>query len=168
LRIRGYTIIGYKHENQTDLIFGGQFNGPDSPPITDSDITEVQIVKDYQYINLPFLLRYELSEDKKIMPFVEFGLIPSVYFSTKTTQITNLDKKAVYTNDTELESFNPFQLVASCAIGLQYNLNDNYQILLMPNFRYHVSKLADTPIVYHLYSGGLEIGMRRKLNTGSN
>jgi len=159
-----YSAIGYKHENQTDINFGGQFDGTENPPIINSDVTEVQIIKDYQYINLPFLLRYELGGDKKIQPFIEFGLIPSVYLRTKSTQITNLERKVFYDNDTEFEGFNAFQLLGSGAFGIQYNLNENYQIMLMPNFRYHFSKLADAPINIRLFSGGLELGLRRSLN----
>lgn len=152
--------VGFKGEKKTDLIWGSEHDGmggfipdPNAPK-------EFQSIPDFWFLELPLIGRYEFAS-QKVIPFLEIGLSPTIYLKTRNKVITDIDETII---SYKSNSFNNLQLVGNVSFGLNYNLNEQLQLFGQPIFRYHFTKSENTPIEERLFSGGLEIGVRRKIN----
>ena len=118
---------------------------------------KIEFSYNYHFLEIPFSLHYDFSE-KKLKPFVEFGIVPMYYLQTITKQ--KLDGES-HTKRNEQESIiNDFQLATKIAFGVSYSFNEKWEMVVQPNFRYNLNAIADVPVKEHFWSAGLAIGMR--------
>ena len=153
--------VGFAGEKKTDLRWGSELIGggfeldPDLP-------REVQNINDYWFLEIPIGIRYEICQ-KKLTPFIELGVSPSIYLTTRVATKTDIGDSSTFDKNNQ-DSFNQFHLVGFISMGLNYNLKETIQIFGQPIFRYHLTELVDAPIEEHLYVAGIEIGVRKKIN----
>jgi len=152
--------VGYKTK-KIGLRFGSQHDGMGGfTPSNDPSLTsEIRLVTDYWFIEMPVAGRYEISQ-KKIAPFIEFGISPSIYLTTKNKSKTNLSSNSEFDKEDIIKNFH---VVGFISFGINYSLNEKFQFFGQPVFRYHFKELADTPISERLFNCGIEIGVRRKI-----
>jgi len=100
---------------------------------------------------------------KKLIPFFELGVSPSIYLTTRVTSKTDIGDSTAFNKNNQTD-FNQFHLVGYISMGLNYNLNENIQFFGQPIFRYHLTELVDAPIEEHFYVAGIEVGLRKKIN----
>jgi len=155
---------GYKGETQGGLRWGSQHDGmggfdPDADP--ESGFEEVQINTNYWFLSIPIAARFEFNE-KKWSPFVEVGLVPSIYLVTRNQQIAEEESSTMSFNEIPA-GLNRIHFVGFASFGLNYTLNEKLQLFGQPSFRYHITTLADAPLDEHLYSVGIELGVRKRL-----
>ena len=154
----GFASLGYKTK-KTDLIFGNDITGQGiiDPLLQGIDNPVSQFIYNYHFLEIPFSLHYDFSE-KKIKPFIEFGFVPMYYLQSVTTH--KLGGELQSKNNRQNDSFNHFHLAAKIAFGFSYSFNEKWELIVQPNFRYLLTKIADTPLKEYQWSGGLAIGMR--------
>ncbi|WP_235294003.1 outer membrane beta-barrel protein [Portibacter lacus] len=133
---------------------GGQIEDPSLPK-------EIQIKYNYWFIEIPLGIRWEINENK-FAPFLEAGVAPSLYLRTRSALVSDQDKEISFSDD-RVNKMNNIHAYGFISFGGNYTINEKYQLFAQPIFRYHLTKLADTPIREHLYSGGIELGIRRKI-----
>jgi len=153
--------VGYKFEKMTDLRWPSEI-GPNGYMFDPSLPHELELIQDYWFIEIPVAARFELSK-KKFAPFIEMGVSPSIYMTTRTKTITDIDSKTT-TQRGGTGDYNNMHLVGFTSFGVNYSLNDKFQLFGQGIYRYHFTKLVDAPIAENLYNYGLEIGVRRRLN----
>jgi hypothetical protein len=122
------------------------------------------VSNNYWFIELPLVVRYEFS-DKKFTPYAEAGVAPAYYLLDRN--IVTSDGEREVTTTTPRESNSPvqrIQLEGILAFGFNYNIKESIQLFGQPTFRYHLTKMWDTDLKEHLWSAGLEIGVRKLLN----
>ncbi len=152
--------IGYKGEKQTDLRWPSENVGGEY--VFDPNLPhEVQLIYNYWFVEIPLALRFEYL-DKKFTPFVEIGVSPSIFMTTKTISKTDIDTSSSFSKGNN-QNFNKFQMVGVVSMGMSYQISDKFQVFGQPSFRYHLTKLVDAPIEEKLYNYGLEIGIRMKI-----
>ena len=154
--------VGYKGGKITGLVWGSEIDpamggtGMPDPSLPH----EVQFVYNYWFIEVPIIGRYEF-EGNKIRPFIEAGISPSIYISSRTTQITDIGRESSFGRQ-KASSFTNLHWVANISFGINYTLNEKMQFFGQPVYRYHLTKLVDAPIKEYLYNFGLEIGLRKR------
>jgi len=146
-----FANVGYQ-EKKRELRFGAP--EPGLP-------TEVQMTYNYLFTEIPIVIRYEINH-KKLSPFVELGILSSIFMGARLRTKTNLG------SDTEslksdIYHFRRVHEVGFISFGLNYALNDNFQLFGQPAFRYHFTAITDSPVEERLYNFGIEVGVRRKL-----
>lgn len=154
-----FASVGYHGENR-NLRFGNEQDGTGTWIPDPSLATELQVTYDYWFIEIPVVGRYEFN-NRKISPFVEFGIAPSYYLTTRIHQVTNLEQETNFQRGFGNSDYNKIHVVGVLAIGLNYTPNENFQFFAQPTFRYHFSTLVNTPLKEHLYNIGLELGARK-------
>ena len=153
--------VGYKGEKKTGLRWGSEHDGMGGW-IPDPNLPhEIQLVHDYWFTEIPIAGRIEINK-KKLSPFFELGVSPSIYMTTRTKTITDIGTDSEFQNG-DVHNFNKLHVVGFLSFGMNYSLNDKFQIFGQPVFRYHLTKLADAPIGEYLFNYGLEIGIRKKI-----
>lgn len=116
------------------------------------------------FVDVPIAIRYELPQENFSF-FIEVGLSPNIYLQTRTRDVFN-DEVVKQNVDRVDFGFNRFHLVGSLSVGLNYDLNDKWQIFGQPIARYHFTSLVnkDTGIFKeNLYTIGFEFGVRKFL-----
>lgn len=153
--------VGYKGKKKTGLRWGSEHDGMGGW-IPDPNLPhEIQLVYDYWFTEIPIAGRFEINQ-KKLTPFFELGISPSIYMTTRIKSITDIGADSEFQNG-DVQNFNKFHVVGFISFGLNYALNDKFQIFGQPTFRYHITKLVDAPINEHLFNYGVEIGIRKKI-----
>ena len=152
--------VGHKGEKETGIKWASEFNGMEWTP--DPNLPhEIQLIYDYWFTEIPIAGRFEINK-KKLSPFIEMGVSPAIYMTTRIKEITDLDTNAEFSNKND-NIFNKIQVVGFLSFGMNYSINENYQIFGQPAFRYHFTKLAEGPINENLFNYGIEIGIRKKI-----
>ncbi|WP_238749361.1 outer membrane beta-barrel protein [Neolewinella maritima] len=151
--------VGYRGQKFTDLRWGSEFSGNGQYVPDPSLPHESRSSYSYWFIEVPLVGRYAFS-GRRFSPFVELGLAPSVYLTTRTRTVTDLDKFTEYQRDPSSE-FNKVHIVGLITFGTNYTLTDRLQLYAQPTARYHLTSLYDAPIQEQLFSVGLELGVRR-------
>ena len=146
-----YLSLGYKTRNQS-------LDFPGMPSIN------IFFTYDYQFIEVPLVLRYELVEQKTFSPFFELGLTPMYLFGNKQVQYQGDDIRVTMRRPISSE-FNALHLALNGNVGMNYFLpGGGTGIFIQGLFRYDLTNLTDSDnFKEFLYGYGLEIGVRRSV-----
>jgi len=147
--------IGFKYKGITTLAFPG---GPSS------NLTEIHFKQDFLFFEFPLAVRKEFSNGKWI-PFIEAGILPSIYLVSKATSVSDVERRVLYDTGINNQAFNKFQLAGFISFGLNYSLNEEVQLFCQPAFRYHFTNLYDANWKVRLFNYGLELGVRQVIST---
>jgi hypothetical protein len=128
---------------------------PENPEL----VNRVQYSYSHRYLGTPVVLRYQFQA-RKLQPFVECGLIPSLYINSTWTQITNLDRQSI---GRSYVYYSRFQLAGTFSAGLQYSAHPRIHLFIQPTFRYHFTSVECDVIEQHMLSAGVEFGVRKVL-----
>jgi len=157
----GFTSMGYKDQLFSNLRFGSQHDGMGNfDPTLPGEYDDFQLKYNYQFLEIPIALRYEFSQ-KKLKPFAEVGISSLYYLQTTITNFKNRDP--LTTEKVREEGTKEIQYAPILSFGFSYNFNEKWELIVQPNFRYHLTKIVKVPTKWHLWSGGLAVGMRMKL-----
>ena len=145
------------------LRWGSQFDGQGGfDPGLDPDApAEVTGRNDRIFLDVPLLVRYAMHPGRW-KPYVEAGLLPGAYLTTRTEQRAG-DERTVEYRDGARQSIHRVQLGAALSLGVSYGLSGRYALFLQGSGRYQLTPLADGPYRERPYAGGLEVGLRRNL-----
>lgn len=152
--------IGYKGENNTDIQWPSENSGGTWVP-DPSLPREVQLIWDYLFLEVPIAARWEMGA-KKLTPFIELGVAPTLLLTTRTTTKTDLGRETQFGSN-ESSNFNRVHLTSIAAFGFNYAINDHLQLFGQPTMRYHITNLSKSSIQEHLFNYGIELGLRKKL-----
>ena len=108
------------------------------------------------------MCRYQFG-NKKLHAFVEAGFSPSIFLTMRNVTVKNGKKTVDYRQDFSTSSIDKFQLLGNISFGINYSINERYQVFGQPIFRYSLTPVADTPLTRYLFSGGVEMGVRRRI-----
>lgn len=159
---------GYKSK-KTDFMFGNQHNGQGGFDPSLSSGESIQSKSNYQFLGIPIALRFDFSQ-KKLKPFVEFGITTRYYLQTTVSSFINGDQSSS-TQERE-EEINQIQFAPSFSLGLSYEINEKLELVAQPNFTYHLTpiyeesadlSLSNGLVKEHLWSAGLAFGLRMNL-----
>ena len=151
--------VGFKGADESDLRWGSQHDGMGGFDPNPDLVPQVQYAYDYLFLEVPIIGRIEFNE-KKLAPFLELGVSPHMYLSKNVRAVANSSEPfGILTGPSNLQFLH---LVGSISFGCNYSLNEKIQFFAQPVFRMHLNALDQR--VFHLVSGGLEVGLRRKLN----
>tara|TARA_R110000737_G_C14566423_1_gene483265 strand:+ start:138 stop:818 length:681 start_codon:yes stop_codon:yes gene_type:complete len=130
--------------------------------------TYINIITKHRYIEVPLIVRYEIN-NKKLSPFIEFGLAPHLYINTKSINKTNLGRDSQIINYSEFATgFNKLQLAAVVSFGANYNVSEMVQAFVQPTLRYHINRQTDNQSSTRFYSIGIEFGVRKMFGSYFN
>ena len=116
---------------------------------------------DHFFFEVPIVVRYEFPK-KMISFFVEAGLSPYIYLTTKNKQTTETRVRTITGSVTR--DLDRLQIAGSISFGFNYDLNVKWQLFGQPIVRYHFTSLTrGNPVKENLYTLGLELGVRRFL-----
>ena len=117
---------------------------------------------DHFFADVPLLLRRTLGGGVGWTPYVETGLLPGIYLTTRTLLENETEKKVTYRDDTE-DGMRRLHLGGALALGLSRSLGERYVLFVQPVFRYQLTALAPARVRERPFSGSLEAGVRRAL-----
>lgn len=142
----GFTSMGFKDEIIT--------NGLGSVYV------ELQKKYEHQFFEIPIALRREFSQ-KKLKPFVEAGISSMYYLQSVTKIFVNGDKS--FTRKERVDDASQIRYAMILSFGISHAFNEKWELIVRPNFRYHFAEIVGAPVEWHLWSGGLALGIRMKL-----
>lgn len=160
--------LGHHEEiNFSNLRWGLQHDGNggyNSTIPSGEDFGDHKISNDYWFLELPLVVRYEFS-NKKFTPYVEAGLAPAYFLVHRRVSKLGTEREVTMSRaeDTEIP-VQRIQLESIVAFGFNYNIKESIQLFGQPTFRYHLTKMWTTDLKEHLWSAGLEVGVRKWLN----
>jgi len=156
--------VGYKGENNTDVRWPSENNGGTWVP--DPALPrELQLIYDYWFLEIPIAARWEMN-NKKVIPFFELGIAPSIYMTTKTISKTELGRTTQLERNS-FPTFNKVHFVGLAAFGINYVISDYLQVFGQPTARYHITGTSRSSVNENLFNIGLELGLRKKLGKKS-
>jgi hypothetical protein len=119
---------------------------------------ELQTFYDYSFVEIPLVGRYEFNQ-KKWAPFVELGVFNSMLLKARARTIlgTNTISQSAISN------VKKNHLTGFMSFGLNYSINDHYQIFAQTSARYNLTRLYNATPNEHLFGLGGELGIRRQL-----
>ncbi|MFT4663841.1 MAG: hypothetical protein ACI9VN_002289 [Patescibacteria group bacterium] len=132
--------VGYKGAKVTNVIA----TQPVSPGPAQTPPRELQIIYNDWFVELPIIGRLEFS-DKKITPFLEFGISPNIYLASRNKIIIDTYTTVEFRPNKD-PRFNKLHLVGSLSFGCNYRVGEKYQLFGQPTFRYHLTKGSDGSI----------------------
>jgi len=153
--------VGYKGGVKDDLRWPSEI-GPNGYMPDPSLPKQIQQIYDYRFLEIPIIGRYEFS-NKRFTPFIELGISPSYYLTTRITSITDLGTSTISKRGGVSTNKN-LHFVSVASIGGNYLINNSIQVFGQLAYRYHLTNLYDAPVTKHLYNYGLEIGVRKRIN----
>ena len=147
-----YMSMGYKTKERT-LTFGDMMT-----------TTNLYFTYDYQFIEVPLNIRYELGGQKKIVPYVELGVSPMYLFGN--VQVLYQDGEQDTRTRNPSADFNKLHVALNANVGINYVLSGGGTALFLQGiFRYDLINLVDSEnFKEFLYGYGLEIGARRSIS----
>lgn len=133
--------------SQVDPIFGMQGN-------PDFIITKYS----YNYIELPLRIIYTYGE-KKIKFTSSLGIVPQYLLNATQKFIFLRNNDKVIQNRTKQPySFNKFNISPTLSFGIDYTINEQFNLKIEPTFRYGILKIIDAPLTSYLWNAGLNMG----------
>lgn len=146
-------------ENEKDYLYwpNQNMNGEFDP---DSLVSHsLKFSREYWFIEIPLAARVQLNK-KKLSPFIEAGISPHFYMTTKVIQVFDEERTVDYYDEPD-DKFNTFSMAANISGGVNYDLSEKYQLFGQGIFRYHFTKTFAAPVIEHLYNAGVEVGIRK-------
>lgn len=153
--------MGYKEEKRTDIRWPSEFVG--GVYTRDPSLAhEIQILRDYLFVEIPLGLRYEMK-NKGIGPFWEVAISPSYYLINQVKEKTDIGNS---TDNTRNDFLNSLYLSTNLSFGYIEPLGSNYELFQQIVVHYQITGLSneENESRKHLFGMGLEIGIRKILN----
>jgi hypothetical protein len=117
-------------------------------------IYEGQIIQDFEYLEIPMLVRYRLI-DRKIGFNVLGGVSTNLLVGSDAWYTDNNTKEKIG-KTTNLKPVNYSSIVG---LGLDYAITRNLYVNLEPTFRYYINSVNTTGLKSHPYSMGIFTGL---------
>ena len=143
-------ISELRHSSEFDIYTGAYTLDPSLPHALD-------LWHNHYFLEIPLVFRLPIGKSGAY--FIETGLSPNFYLSTRTKYKDDLgERNTTFSKDTYFPEKVNFALILS--FGRDFKLNQSWSFFLQPFFRYqfHLEKnYADTSF----YGFGLDAGLRR-------
>jgi len=157
-----FSSLAYKSAKKTNLIWSGEFEDVGSVIEDPSLPKEIQFFRNFLFIDIPVAGRFEFNT-KKLSPFVELGISPSVYITTQTKVETDIDTRIEFVDGTNY-IFKRINFNGFVSLGLQYAVSDTYRLFVQALSKYYITPFTNAPINERLFKNNIQFGIRRKLN----
>ena len=121
----------------------------------------------YRFFDIPLLLTYEAPLNDKFYYSFNGGALINLAFSQKGRFLDPSEMPVWFTRG-EPDRFDAFRSSAGLSLfgslGLHYKLNDKFDIILEPNFRFYMGSLTTEsyPLEQNWFTFGLSHGIRYK------
>lgn len=162
--------FGIKKFKMDDLYFGDQID-PRSGYVYQTlpnnyfgSLKSIRFVYNYYYLDVPFRFYYTAGE-KRLRFVGGLGITANFLLESKQSTIyvySNGDRERI-TRD-QPNDFAKFNLSSNISAGVDYKLNNQFNIKLEPIFNYGLIKIIDTPVSSHLWSAGLNFSIYYNFN----
>ncbi|PPK88503.1 hypothetical protein CLV84_1471 [Neolewinella xylanilytica] len=154
------SALGYA-SHHSGLRWGSQHDGAVGydPALDPTLPASLAARKDLFFLELPLLVHRTFGGGRWI-PFLEAGLLPGAYLTTRS-RLSDPSREEVFYFDERQGGVHRFHLGAAFAVGTDCVLSDRYRLFVQSNLRYQLSPVADGPVRERLYAGGVSLGLRR-------
>jgi hypothetical protein len=110
----------------------------------------------FQFIELPFMLRYKLL-DRKLRMNLLGGLSTNVLVGNRVIQVTGKNKTTIG----ETQGIRTINYSGNLGFGFDYDLGKNFLFTLEPQFKYYLNNFNENiSLSSHPYSIGMFTGLR--------
>ena len=154
-----YVKHGYKYLGKV-YQYGSDHNGMGGFELMLTDLHRSGFSYTHTFIELPFNIKY-LLKASKLNPYLTIGFAPNFYQNTRTDVEYGGEE---LTKSFKSSKLNDFTLSAIIGFGFDYLIPNNYALFMQPTLRYQITNFSNSTYSEHLYSVGLEIGIRKNLN----
>lgn len=154
--------MAYKSAKTTDLIWPRELDNVGSVIEDPSLPKEIQFFRNFLFIDIPIAGRFEFNT-KKISPFIELGLFPSVHITTQTKVETDIDSRIEFRDGTNY-IFKRINFSGFVSLGLQYTVTDSFRLFVQALSKYHITAFTNARIKERLFKYDIQFGIRRNLN----
>ena len=157
------TVLGYRTK-VSGLRWGEQHDGsggfdptldPSDPLGTDGFTRRTDRI----LLEVPLLWQQTFGS-RTWEPYLEAGLLPGAYLTTRT-RVEDGTQVDVYYFDEAQDAVRRFQLSAALSLGVARPLSERHDVFVQVNGRYQITALAKGPIKERLFAVGIELGVRR-------
>jgi hypothetical protein len=133
-----------------------QYSTPLSQDTYTTEVNSGQIIQNFEYIEVPLILRYKLI-DRKIGFNLLGGLSTNLLVGSNTYYRSDGDREKIG-ETTDLKPFNYSSIVG---LGLDYSVSKHLNISVEPTFRYYLNSINQSSIIKsYPYSVGVFTGLR--------
>ncbi len=117
---------------------------------------------DYHYLDLPFKVNYTFGR-QKIQFISSLGLSTNILLFQSNRSVFVLPGETLKGNSEGTSQYSKINLSPTASFGVQYGMNEKWNLRIEPTIRYGVLKIIDAPIIGYLFSGGINFGLYRTL-----
>jgi hypothetical protein len=123
----------------------------------DNAPTHAKIIYNFNYIDIPMRYILKISENK-IKVIASAGI--NVNLLINTTSISKLEYQGgreESIKDKYDYNFTKINISPTIGAGINYNINEKFNISVEPEFRYGILKIINSPISAYLWNAGLNV-----------
>ncbi len=115
----------------------------------------------FHQLNLPVRIIYKTNWEKKMQFTSSVGIATSYLFKYQTITFLSennekFERKAY--DYTKIYNYKEINFMPTVSIGIDYVINNKFNLKLEPTFRYGLVKIIKTPITERLWNVGLNMG----------
>lgn len=120
--------------------------------------SHTRFIYNFHYLSIPVMLRFTVGQERLKLLFA-VGVQADFLVEASTTRVLFYgDRLNNYqTASDTYNDYNTLNISPKVQLGLVYSLNPLMNVSLVPEFRYGLLKIIDTPITGYLYGGGVRV-----------
>ena len=154
------------YQMKTEVILVSSFSeAPENTLVTEDPafVGPFEWREEFDFWEIPVAVQYQFHRSPWL-PYVELGMSPHLLRDER--ELVNGEPATPLPPEFQTTT-QKLQLVGSLGIGWRIPVGKYWQTYAQPTFRYHLTELYENPddelIETHLWNGGLEVGIRRRL-----
>lgn len=150
----GYQTVKNKltYGDMIDPRYGFIYGSEDELP------THSRIIYNFHYLSIPVMVRFTIGKNRlKFM--IGLGILTDFLVEASSTRVLFYSDRLNH-YETASDNDNDFNVVnvsPKVQLGLVYAINSVMNVSMVPEFRYGVLQIIDTPITGYLYGGGIRL-----------
>lgn len=132
-----------------------QFANNGSAPELSDQVNNGEIIQNFQYIEIPLILRYKVIDRKIGFNFLG-GVSTNILVGSNAYYSEDGNKEEIG----ETTDIKPFNYSSILGIGFFYSISERLNINLEPTFRYYLNSINESSVISsHPYSMGIFTGI---------
>ncbi|MGB1206999.1 MAG: porin family protein [Chitinophagales bacterium] len=142
-----YSNKGYK--NRAALFFEEDLlSSIVNPPL------KYKLTYNFHYLDVPLMANFSFGK-RKVRFISSVGLTTNFLIKQKSKSVLE-GENAVFTTS---NAFNKVNFSPTISFGIDYKINEMFNLRVQPTFRYGMAKIKDAPVTAYLWNAGINVGV---------
>ncbi len=137
-------------------------NWPSQDSLFQPSTSTIKSTNSSYFLDIPVLLHYTFGK-KKIRFICSAGIAVNIFTHEIFTFIIEDENGRDRSSRKKDSPYNRLNISAEVGCGIEYKLNENTKMTLMPGFKYGLTKFSKTYITGYWWNAGIDVGIFKTL-----